>query len=352
MHVNTGFQSKFASSVFFAFLITSVENPTCLTRVREACNPLRKSIFNLRFNQRDVINLIGLTYVFVLPSFFSPCVRLYIVISLLMIKLPLDFVPKPSLILSVSKINCDIFLFCFTRTYFMESYMSVCVCIHFLSAYVVVVTFSFSFSLSQVPLLFASIGILATTFTICVFIKCVSIWFLWNLSGSLPFHLNHSHLRYYFFLVSFPLRFFLLSLSLSFFIHRFNHTPVIMASGRELCYVLLTGVCLCYVMTFIILARPTVIRCACMRVGLGLCLSLCYSAIFVKTNRISRIFNCGVKAVSRPIYTSPISQIAICLCTWELSPTFFFSFYLKFISFLFSIFDLVLLFLFFSHILL
>lgn len=89
-----------------------------------------------------------------------------------------------------------------------------------------------------------------------------------------------------------------------------------MASGRELCYVLLTGVCLCYVMTFIILARPTVIRCACMRVGLGLCLSLCYSAIFVKTNRISRIFNCGVKAVSRPIYTSPISQIAICLCTY------------------------------------
>lgn len=99
------------------------------------------------------------------------------------------------------------------------------------------------------------------------------------------------------------------------FTFRFNHTPVIMASGRELCYVLLTGVCLCYVMTFIILARPTVIRCALLRVGLGLCLSLCYSAIFVKTNRISRIFNCGVKAVSRPIYTSPISQIAICLCT-------------------------------------
>lgn len=96
---------------------------------------------------------------------------------------------------------------------------------------------------------------------------------------------------------------------------RFNHTPVIMASGRELCYVLLSGVCLCYLMTFIILARPTVIRCACLRVGLGLGLSLCYSAIFVKTNRISRIFNCGVKAVSRPIYTSPISQIAICLCT-------------------------------------
>lgn len=87
-----------------------------------------------------------------------------------------------------------------------------------------------------------------------------------------------------------------------------------MASGRELCYVLLSGILLCYGMTFVILARPTVNRCACLRIGLGLCLSLCYSAIFIKTNRISRIFNCGVKAVSRPIYTSPISQIAICLC--------------------------------------
>lgn len=110
---------------------------------------------------------------------------------------------------------------------------------------------------------------------------------------------------------------------ISYHFRRFNHTPVIMASGRELCYVLLTGVAGCYVMSFIILARPTVIRCACLRIGLGLCLSLCYSAIFVKTNRISRIFNCGVKAVSRPIYTSPISQIAICLCTWDSANIFY-----------------------------
>lgn len=51
--------------------------------------------------------------------------------------------------------------------------------------------------------------------------------------------------------------------------YRFNHTPVIMASGRELCYVLLSGVCMCYAMTFVILARPTVITCALLRVGLG-----------------------------------------------------------------------------------
>lgn len=115
-----------------------------------------------------------------------------------------------------------------------------------------------------VPLVFSAIGILCTIFTTCVFI-------------------------------------------------RYNRTPVIMASGRELCYVLLSGVLCCYSMSFIILAKPTVETCAVMRVGLGLCLSICYSAIFTKTNRISRIFNRGVKSIKRPVYTSPISQVAIAL---------------------------------------
>lgn len=92
---------------------------------------------------------------------------------------------------------------------------------------------------------------------------------------------------------------------------RYNRTPVIMASGRELCYVLLSGILSCYAMSFIILARPTVKHCAILRIGLGISLSICYSAIFTKTNRISRIFNRGVKSVQRPIYTSPLSQIAI-----------------------------------------
>ncbi|KAG8233701.1 hypothetical protein J437_LFUL013353 [Ladona fulva] len=94
---------------------------------------------------------------------------------------------------------------------------------------------------------------------------------------------------------------------------RFNATPIIMASGRELCYVLLTGILSCYLMPFLILAPPTPVTCGALRVGLGICLSLCYSAIFTKTNRISRIFNRGVKSIKRPSYTSPRSQIVICL---------------------------------------
>ncbi|KAL0108286.1 hypothetical protein PUN28_015079 [Cardiocondyla obscurior] len=115
-----------------------------------------------------------------------------------------------------------------------------------------------------VPLIFASIGILSTLFTTVVFI-------------------------------------------------RFNRTPVIMASGRELCYVLLVGILSCYGMSFIILSRPTTWNCTYLRIGLGLCLSICYSAILTKTNRISRIFNQGTKKIKRLSYTSPKSQVVIAI---------------------------------------
>ena len=98
------------------------------------------------------------------------------------------------------------------------------------------------------------------------------------------------------------------------FLH-FATTPVIMASGRELCYVLLFGIFMCYAMSFIMVAKPTLVTCAFLRFGLGLSLSICYSALFTKTNRIARIFNRGIKAaVKRPSYTSPKSQLIICSC--------------------------------------
>ncbi|RWS02765.1 metabotropic glutamate receptor 7-like protein, partial [Dinothrombium tinctorium] len=96
---------------------------------------------------------------------------------------------------------------------------------------------------------------------------------------------------------------------------RFNKTPVIMASGRELCYILLFGIMLCYIISLLNLSKPTLITCTITRVGLSLGLCICYSAILTKTNRISRIFHPGLKnGLKRPSYTSPKSQIVICLC--------------------------------------
>ncbi|KAK6620074.1 hypothetical protein RUM44_006474 [Polyplax serrata] len=81
----------------------------------------------------------------------------------------------------------------------------------------------------------------------------------------------------------------------------------------EMVKVLLSGILSCYLMSFVILAEPTTITCTTLRIGLGLCLSICYSAIFTKTNRISRIFNRGIKSIKRPSYTSPKSQVVISL---------------------------------------
>ncbi|KAH3880646.1 hypothetical protein DPMN_004567 [Dreissena polymorpha] len=96
---------------------------------------------------------------------------------------------------------------------------------------------------------------------------------------------------------------------------KYNNTPLIMASGRELCYVMLSGIFMSYATTFILLARPSIIICTVKRFVLGISLCLIYASVLIKTNRIYRIFNRGVKAmVKKPSYTSPRSQICICLC--------------------------------------
>ena len=49
-----------------------------------------------------------------------------------------------------------------------------------------------------------------------------------------------------------------------------------------------------------------------LRLGLGTCLSVCYSAIFTKTNRIYRIFSGCMKGNQKTAYISPKSQLLIC----------------------------------------
>lgn len=91
-----------------------------------------------------------------------------------------------------------------------------------------------------------------------------------------------------------------------------NETPVVKASGRELSYILLLGVLLCYSITFIYISKPSAVVCTLRRLGLGTSFAVCYSALLTKTNRISRIFN-GVKdGAQRPRFISPAPQVAIC----------------------------------------
>ncbi|XP_071082825.1 metabotropic glutamate receptor 3-like [Haliotis cracherodii] len=100
------------------------------------------------------------------------------------------------------------------------------------------------------------------------------------------------------------------SFTISLFV-MFNDTPVVMASGRELSYMLLSGCLFCYLMTFVLLAMPSSVVCAFQRFGVGFGFSIVYSALLTKTNRISRIFESARKSAKRPPFISPKSQIVI-----------------------------------------
>ncbi|XP_028045251.2 uncharacterized protein LOC105833705 [Monomorium pharaonis] len=89
-----------------------------------------------------------------------------------------------------------------------------------------------------------------------------------------------------------------------------NDTPVVRASGRELSYVLLSGILLCYLVTFTLIFKPTHIVCGIQRFAAGFCFTVVYAALLTKTNRISRIFNAG--SAKRPSFISPRSQLIIC----------------------------------------
>uniref|UniRef100_A0A3B3QM30 Glutamate receptor, metabotropic 6a n=1 Tax=Paramormyrops kingsleyae TaxID=1676925 RepID=A0A3B3QM30_9TELE len=92
---------------------------------------------------------------------------------------------------------------------------------------------------------------------------------------------------------------------------RFNDTPIVRASGRELSYVLLTGIFLIYFITFLMIAEPDTAVCAFRRLLLGLGTCISYSAMLTKTNRIYRIFEQGKKSVTPPKFISPSSQLVI-----------------------------------------
>ncbi|XP_013777493.1 metabotropic glutamate receptor 4-like [Limulus polyphemus] len=93
---------------------------------------------------------------------------------------------------------------------------------------------------------------------------------------------------------------------------RYQDTPVVRASGRELSYVLLAGILLCFGMTYVLVQRPTDVICGAQKAGIGFCFVVVYSALLTKTNRIFRIFKAGKRTTTAPSFISPRSQLVIC----------------------------------------
>ncbi|KAH3780002.1 hypothetical protein DPMN_157811 [Dreissena polymorpha] len=94
-----------------------------------------------------------------------------------------------------------------------------------------------------------------------------------------------------------------------FYWHRY--TPLIMASGKKLSFVLLFGVVLSYASTIAFVAYPTSTSCTFTSVLLGLNYTICYAAILVKTNRIYRVFNIHTSKPKKVTFISAKSQLLI-----------------------------------------
>lgn len=70
---------------------------------------------------------------------------------------------------------------------------------------------------------------------------------------------------------------------------RYNNTPVVKSSTRELCYIILLGMIFSHISVFVILKIPTGMSCGVSRIVPGVSFSMIYASLFVKTNRIARI---------------------------------------------------------------
>lgn len=96
---------------------------------------------------------------------------------------------------------------------------------------------------------------------------------------------------------------------------RFNTTPVVKASTRELCYIVLAGMILSHASIFTIIAKPTVEMCTLSRILPGIAFSMIYGSLLIKTNRIARLLAISKKRFpSKKLkFMSPMSQVFLAL---------------------------------------
>lgn len=96
---------------------------------------------------------------------------------------------------------------------------------------------------------------------------------------------------------------------------QFNNTPVVKASTRELCYIVLVGMILSHLSIFSILARPTVKMCTLSRVVPGIAFAMIYGSLLIKTNRIARLLAISKKRfpTKKLKFMSPLSQVILAL---------------------------------------
>ena len=86
---------------------------------------------------------------------------------------------------------------------------------------------------------------------------------------------------------------------------------IIKATTRELCSMILTGIFLAYVSVFCYILKPTYLSCLLNRHGFNLAVILIYAPLFVKTNRVFRIFKATQRGIGKARFIDTTTQIIL-----------------------------------------
>ena len=86
-------------------------------------------------------------------------------------------------------------------------------------------------------------------------------------------------------------------------------SPVVKSSGREQMVMLLTGIGICCILTFVIVSPPSTAVCVFQRIGVWFCFSLMFGALLVKIIRVARIFYSIKSSIKRPPFIDPKHQV-------------------------------------------
>ena len=90
---------------------------------------------------------------------------------------------------------------------------------------------------------------------------------------------------------------------------KFNGNRIVRAYGRDLCYLILIGIAILFVCPFPFLAKPSTMSCIFRGSLPGIGFLACYAPLFLKINRIYRIFLHAQISVARPALVSSKSLL-------------------------------------------
>ena len=94
---------------------------------------------------------------------------------------------------------------------------------------------------------------------------------------------------------------------------KFNNTPLVKASARELSSLLLVGLFLSYLFPLVCIFKPSTFKCFLEFILNSLPMTISYVAIAVKTNRVFRIFDENRSFIDSPHLARPLSQVLLSL---------------------------------------